>query len=200
VRNFLTTLFLSQGVPMLVAGDELGRTQRGNNNAYCHDNEISWIDWDNKDDSLLKYTSELINFRLRHPAFCRNKWFQHKFIKGIKDIEWFLPEGNPMSEEHWKTSYAKSLGVFLSGDHLNSRDERGENIFDDSFYVIFNSAEISVIFTIPDKTWGETWFKILDSFDGFFDQDSEEFRISPGEILEVRSRSVVLLIKRREVR
>jgi isoamylase len=196
VRNFLTTLFLSQGVPMLVAGDELGRTQRGNNNAYCQDNEISWINWDRKDKELLEYTSKLINFRLAHPAFCRNKWFQHRSIKGIKDIEWFLPEGTVMTEEHWNHSMAKSLGIFLSGQHLDAKDEHGEKITDDSFYIIFNSSDSSVIFKIPDKTWGELWTKILDSYNGFFDTDSMAMQVSPGEIIEVKSRSVVLLINR----
>ncbi|HLN56168.1 MAG TPA: glycogen debranching protein GlgX [Bacteroidales bacterium] len=199
IRNFLTTLFLSQGVPMLVAGDELGRTQLGNNNAYCQDNEISWINWDKKDEALLDFTSKLINFRLEHPAFCRNKWFQHKSIKGIKDIEWFLPEGTTMTEHHWNESHAKSLGIFLSGDHLDTRDEHGEKITDDSFYIIFNSADISVIFTIPDHTWGESWFKILDSFDGFFEPESDEFIVNHGDNIEVRSRSVVLLINRKEL-
>jgi glycogen operon protein len=184
---------------MLVAGDELGRTQLGNNNAYCQDNEISWINWDKKDEALLDFTSKLINFRLEHPAFCRNKWFQHKSIKGIKDIEWFLPEGTTMTEHHWNESHAKSLGIFLSGDHLDTRDEHGEKITDDSFYIIFNSADISVIFTIPDHTWGESWFKILDSFDGFFEPESDEFIVNHGDNIEVRSRSVVLLINRKEL-
>lgn len=197
IRNFLATLFLSQGVPMLVAGDELGRTQLGNNNAYCQDNEISWINWEEKDESLLEFTSGLINFRLAHPAFCRNKWFQYKSIKGIKDIEWFLPEGTTMSERHWNESHAKSLAIFLSGDHLNSRDERGELIRDDSFYVIFNSAEVSVIFTIPDRTWGESWIKILDTFDGVFNPDGD-LVINPGDVIEVRSRSVVMLTNKKE--
>jgi glycogen operon protein len=135
---------------------------------------------------------------LAHPAFCRNKWFQHKSIKGIKDIEWFLPEGTTMTEERWNESNAKSLGIFLSGEHLDTVDEHGEKIFDDSFYVIFNSAEFSVLFTIPDKTWGSSWVKILDTFDTFLDPDSEEFKLSPGEVIEVRPRSAVLLINRRK--
>lgn len=197
VRNFLATMFLSQGVPMLVAGDELGRTQKGNNNAYCQDNEISWINWEQKDDNLLEFTSKLINFRLAHPAFCRNKWFQYKSIKGIRDIEWFLPEGTIMTESHWNESYARSLAIFLSGDHLGAKDERGEPIRDDSFYVLFNSADISVIFTIPDRTWGESWVKILDTFDGTFDTESD-FLVNQGDVIEVRSRSVVLLINKKE--
>jgi glycogen operon protein len=194
VRNFLTTLFLSQGVPMLVAGDELGRTQQGNNNAYCQDNEISWINWETKDDKLLEFTSWLINFRLAHPAFCRNKWFQYKSIKGIKDIEWFIPEGKPMTSEHWDASFAKSLGVFLSGDHLGAKDEHGETITDDSFYIIFNSSESDVDFTLPDKNWGESWIKILDTYNGWFNPEFSSAPVNAAEIIEVKGRSVVLFI------
>jgi glycogen operon protein len=198
VRNFLTTLFLSQGVPMLVAGDELGRTQQGNNNAYCQDNEISWLNWDKKDDELLEFTSKLINFRLAHPAFCRNKWFQSKSIKGIKDIEWFIPEGTVMDDERWNESIAKSLGIFLSGDHLNTTDEHGEKIKDDSFYILFNAAENPVIFTLPDQIWSDHWNKILDTFDSYFEPDSEDNPLNPGEIIEVNGRAVVLLIRKKK--
>jgi glycogen operon protein len=196
VRNFLTTLFLSQGIPMLVAGDELGRTQHGNNNAYCQDNEISWIDWKGKDEKLMEFISKLIKFRLAHPAFCRDKWFKHKSIKGVKDIEWFLPEGTVMTDESWSHSMAKSLGVFLSGSAMNLRDELGEMIIDDTFYIIFNSDPSSVIFNVPGEKWGKSWYKILDTYDGFFEPDTEEFILSPGEIIEARGKSVTLLINR----
>lgn len=198
IRNFLTTLFLSQGVPMLVAGDELGRTQKGNNNAYCQDNEISWINWEQKDEELLEFTSGLIKFRLAHPAFCRNKWFQHKSIKGIKDIEWFMPEGTTMSDQHWNMSMAKSLGIFLSGDHLNAKDEHGEIINDDSFYIMFNSDAVPVIFNLPDQAWGESWQKILDTYDSFLDPENEELKLSPGEIIEIKGRSIVMLMRKRK--
>lgn len=196
VRNFLTTLFLSQGVPMLVAGDEFGRTQLGNNNAYCQDNEISWLDWQNKDDDLIRFTSRLIHFRRQHPAFCRNKWFQYKAIKGegITDIEWFLPEGITMSEEHWNATVAKSLGIFLSGEKLNSKNEHGEMLIDDTFYVMFNSDQESVIFTLPDEKWSEIWYKILDSYDGFIDANCRKYKMDAGETIEVKGRSVVMLM------
>jgi glycogen operon protein len=194
VRNFLATLFLSQGVPMLVAGDELGRTQQGNNNAYCQDNEMSWINWEKKDENLLEFTAWLINFRLAHPAFCRNKWFQHKSIKGIKDIEWFTPVGLPMSSKNWDALLAKSLGVFLSGDHLDTQDEHGENITDDSFYIIFNSNYSDLNFTLPDKTWGETWIKILDTFNGWFDPEYSTTPLTAGDTFVVNGRSVVMFI------
>jgi isoamylase len=196
IRNFLTTLFLSQGVPMLTAGDELGRTQKGNNNAYCQDNEISWIDWPKKDDDLIDFTSKLIHFRLEHPVFCRKKWFQHKSIKGkgVTDIEWFLPEGEAMTEAHWTNTFAKSLAVFLSGEQLGARTERGENIIDDSFYLMFNSHFEPVNFKIPDERWGHTWLRIIDTFRGSFDLEARE-SINAGEEIEVKERSVILLMQ-----
>jgi isoamylase len=196
IRNFLTTLFLSQGIPMLTAGDELGRTQKGNNNAYCQDNEISWIDWESKDDDLLEFTSRLIHFRLDHPVFCRKKWFQHKSIKGkgVTDIEWFLPEGDPMTEAHWSNTLAKSLGVFLSGEQLGARTERGENIVDDSFYLMFNSHSEPVVFKIPDERWGHPWLKIIDTSDGSFDLEGKT-KIDARENVEVKERSVILLMQ-----
>ncbi len=113
-RNLITTLFLSQGVPMLVAGDEIGRTQGGNNNAYCQDNEISWLDWENADLEFLDYVRRLIHFVKAHPTFGRKRWFQGRPIKGVglEDISWFLPDGNEMSEEHWNNGFAKSLAIY----------------------------------------------------------------------------------------
>jgi glycogen operon protein len=196
-RNFLTTLFLSQGVPMLVAGDELGRTQQGNNNAYCQDNEISWLDWENKDDSLIEFTSKLIHFRLKHPAFCRYKWFQHKSIKGngVTDIEWFVSEGTTMSTEHWNESMAKSLGIFLSGEDLNHLNERGEKITDETFYIMFNSAANTVIFTLPEEKWGKSWFKILDTYDTFFEPERTDIVLNAKQNIDIRARSVIMLVK-----
>src|SRR5690606_12591917 len=132
-RNLLTTLFLSQGVPMLLGGDEIGRTQKGNNNAYCQDNEISWLDWKHADRELLEFTSELIHLRKNHPAFCRRHWFQGQPIKGkgTEDIAWFLPDGMEMSEAHWDSSFAKTLGVYLNGDGLHWAGPRGEKLHDD---------------------------------------------------------------------
>ena len=119
-RNFLATLFLSLGVPMLLAGDEFGRSQQGNNNAYCQDNEISWLDWEKVDTKQLEFTKEIIEFRKEHPVFCRRKWFQGKSIRGsdVNDLAWFRPDGEQMSDEDWGAGFAKSLGVFLNGDGI----------------------------------------------------------------------------------
>jgi glycogen operon protein len=164
-RNFLTTLMLSQGVPMLLGGDELGRTQRGNNNAYCQDNEISWYDWSNASRDLLQFTQRLIRFRHRHPVFCRRRWFQGRPIHGsqVSDIGWFTTGGTDMSEDDWQAGFAKSLGVFLNGRAIPTRNERGEQIVDDSFYVMFNAHHEPLDFTLPEAKWGERWVEILDT-------------------------------------
>lgn len=191
-RNLLATMFLSQGVPMLVAGDEFGRTQQGNNNAYCQDNEISWLNWAHTDEGLLAYTRKLIQFRKDHPAFRRRKWFQGQPIKGIglEDIAWFLPEGNEMSEENWNHDFARSLGVFLNGKGLHHVGPEGQPITDDNFYLIFNAHHESLDYVIPEKIYAKGWRKVLDTaLEGFVDvaiQDEEE-KIS------VQGRSIVLL-------
>ncbi len=127
-RNLITTLFLSQGVPMLVAGDEIGRTQHGNNNAYCQDNEISWLDWENADHEFLDYVRRLIHFVKAHPTFGRKRWFQGRPIKGVglEDIAWFLPDGIEMSDEHWNHDFAKSLAIYLNGRGLHLTGPKGE--------------------------------------------------------------------------
>jgi isoamylase len=193
-RNFLTTLFLSQGVPMLTAGDELGRTQNGNNNAYCQDNEISWINWAAADKELLEFTRKLIHLRKNHPVFCRRRWFQGQPIRGIgvEDIAWFLPDGIEMSEEHWKNDFAKSLAVYLNGLGIHTRNAMGERIVDNSFYIIFNAHHGSINYTLPDKKYGEEWFRILDTHENLIDETSNQ-SFKAGENIVVKSRSVVLL-------
>jgi isoamylase len=191
-RNFLTTLFLSQGVPMLVAGDELSRSQKGNNNAYCQDNEISWLNWKHADKELLEFTQKLIHLRKKHPAFCRRRWFQGQPIKGIglEDIAWFLHDGNEMDEEHWNKHFAKSLGVFLFGKGLHAVGPRGEHIIDDSFYVIFNGHHDSLQFKLPPEKYGREWTKVLDTSTPSIGH-LEKYKAD--EIVEAEGRSVILL-------
>jgi len=191
-RNFITTLFLSQGVPMLVAGDEISRTQRGNNNAYCQDNEISWLDWANADKELLEFTRKVIHLRKSHPVFCRRRWFQGQRIHGIgvEDIAWFSPDGSEMSDEDWNNGYAKSLAVFLNGQGIHSVDDNGKRIVDDSFYVIFNAHYGSIDYRLPEKKYGDTWIKVIDTSSN---EVTEGDSFNPGETIRVRSRSVVLL-------
>ncbi|MFD3000900.1 glycogen debranching protein GlgX [Pontibacter toksunensis] len=192
-RNFLTTLFLSQGVPMLVAGDEISRTQNGNNNAYCQDNEISWLNWKEADKDLLEFTKKLIQLRKDHPVFCRRRWFQGQPIKGIgvEDIAWFLPEGEEMDDEHWNHDYAKSLAVFLNGHGIHSVGPKGEQVTDDSFYVIFNAHFEPLDYKLPVKKYGAEWTKILDTHEDVIGEGTEVYQAT--ETIKVHARSVVLL-------
>ena len=167
-RNFLATLLLSQGVPMLLGGDEMGRSQQGNNNAYCQDNELSWYDWDNIDRKLETYCQKLINYRRTHPVFHRRRWFQGRPIHGssVNDIAWFTPEGNQMSDTDWAQSYAKSLAVFLNGKEIPNPNRRSEPVTDDSFIVIFNAHHEPLDFKIPDTNSTQIWLKELDTASG----------------------------------
>ncbi|WP_121357164.1 glycogen debranching protein GlgX [Flavisolibacter nicotianae] len=193
VRNFLTTLFLSQGVPMIVAGDELGRTQKGNNNAYCQDNEISWVDWQGADTDLLTYTKKLIHFCKRHPVFNRRNWFKGQPIKGIglEDIAWFKPDGTEMSDENWNQDFAKSLGIFLNGKGLRHVGPKGEHIIDDNFFLIFNAHHDSLTFKLPPLKFGRRWTTVLDMARNFLEETGPVF--SAGKIVQVEGRSVLLL-------
>jgi len=147
---------------MLLAGDELGRTQKGNNNAYCQDNEISWVNWSEIDQPLLDFTRWLIAFRRDHPLFRRRRWFQGRPIRGTLDIGWFKPDGESMTDEDWDAWHARSLGVFLNGKAIQSPDERGRAITDASFLMLFNAHHESVDWVIP-KGYGRAWNLILDT-------------------------------------
>jgi isoamylase len=192
-RNFLTTLFLSQGVPMILSGDEIGNTQYGNNNAYCHDNELSWIDWSKADNELLEFTSKLIAFRKSHPAFCRKRWFQGLRIRGVgvEDIAWFTPAGAEMTEQNWQQDFAKSLGVFLNGLGLRCLGPNGEKLTDDNFYIMFNAHHEPLKFVIPAERFGCSWMKIIDSYEGTI-EDNGQMRNS-CETISVQGNSVVVL-------
>jgi glycogen operon protein len=191
-RNFLATLFLSQGVPMLLSGDEIGRTQHGNNNAYCQDNDISWFNWGNADESLLDFTRRLIHFYRKHPVFSRRRWFQGIQIHGtgVSDIGWFTPEGNEMSEEQWNEGFAKSLGVFLNGESLTSLDDRGERVVDDSFYLIFNAHYEPLTFKMPSREYGEHWVRVLDTNESFVGESGQRNESETEITVEARSMQV----------
>jgi isoamylase len=192
-RNLLTTMFLSQGVPMLVAGDEFGRTQSGNNNAYCQDNEISWLDWANADKSLQTFTQKLIGLRQKHQVFSRRRWFEGYAIKtsGLNDIAWFLPEGTEMSDENWMHDFAKSLGVYLNGEELRCVDIHGEKIVDDSFYIMFNAYHGPIDYILPPEKYAQTWLKILDTTEDSVSEDGDHF--SAGDTIQIAGRSIVML-------
>src|SRR5438309_896843 len=155
-RNFLTTLFISQGVPMLLGGDEFGRTQNGNNNAYCQDNEVSWFNWEKRDEkqnALFEFTRRLIQLRHQHPVFRRPKFFQGRRIRGseIKDVMWFNPGGNEMSEEDWSLPFARCLGMMLSGDTIDVLIFQGEPIRDDTFLFLINAHYETISFLLPGQ-------------------------------------------------
>jgi len=167
-RNFIATLFLSQGVPMLVHGDELGRTQRGNNNVYCQDSELSWIDWAESREhwALLEFAAAAAQLRRRHPSLRRRRWFQGRPVRGsggLDDITWFTPAGEPMSDEDWDTGFAKSVGVFLNGSAIHAPDARGERTVDDNLFIVFNAHHEPLTFALPPAEFGETWEVELDT-------------------------------------
>ncbi len=166
VRNLLGTLLLSQGVPMMLAGDEIGRTQRGNNNAYCHDSEISWVDWalDPSRERLLEYARRMIALRRSHPVFRRRHFFQGRSVRGSgeKDIAWLTPDGTEMSAEEWDNNFARCLGVFLGGEALQEVDERGRRVVDDSFLLLFNAHHDAIPFKLPDLGAGG-WLALVDT-------------------------------------
>jgi glycogen operon protein len=191
-RNFLATLMLSQGVPMLLGGDEIGRTQQGNNNAYCQDNPVSWHDWEAVDEDLLAFCQRLIEFRASHPVLRRRGWFQGRAIHGgdNKDIAWFTPDGDAMSAENWQHGFAKSLGIFLNGETLPNPNRRGEPVTDDSFYLLINAHHEPIDFQLPGLAWGARWVEELDTMVGW---PEEPRRFKAGETVEVGDRSLLVV-------
>jgi len=192
-RNFLTTLIFSQGVPMLCTGAEMGRTQRGNNNAYCQDNELSWVDW-NLDDlgkSLLAFTRRLIALRQQHPVLHRREFFQGQPLEGggIKDIRWLDPSGHEMTDEEWWNGFARSLGAELRGDVIHETDENGERIVDDTLLILLNASHTAVPFVLPPPPEREEWQVVLDTAN---DGGRPSTRRKAGTY-RMTSRSVVLL-------
>ncbi|MBI4498943.1 MAG: glycogen debranching protein GlgX [Chloroflexi bacterium] len=194
-RNFLATLLLSQGIPMVLGGDEFGRTQGGNNNDYCQDNETSWFDWDHRDLDLLEFTRRLIQLRREHPVFRRRRWFQGRPIHGagVSDIAWFTPDGTQMEEEHWGEGYAKSLGVFLNGKGITTPDARGERIIDDSFYLLFNAHYEPLTFTLPPDEWGSWWTVVLDTAEARLLPEEGSRICGAGSDVLVAARSLVVM-------
>jgi glycogen operon protein len=196
-RNLLTTLLLSQGVPMLLGGDELGRTQHGNNNAYCQDNELSWFDWEAGDAVLLEFTGALVALRRAHPTFRRRRFFQGRPIRvpgspALPDIAWFDPAGSEMTDEQWNDPGARCLAVFLNGDHIEV-DRRGEPVVDDRFLLLLNAHHEPVTFTVPEARFGERGVVVVDTFAGTVGVGADEAPLPAGAEVVVESRSVLLL-------
>lgn len=196
-RNLLATLFFSQGVPMLVAGDEMGRTQNGNNNAYCQDNETSWVNWNlsSADKDFLAFTQRLISIRREHPVFRRRHFLQGHAIHGLstKDIHWFKPDGNEMSDEEWEHDFARCLGVYLSGEAIKECDQRGNPIHDDNFLILLNSHHEVIDFQLPEISLGCKWLSILDSHFGNGLEADGDFL--GGTNYSLKGRTIALLIQ-----
>jgi glycogen operon protein len=195
-RNFITTLLLSQGVPMLLHGDELGRTQGGNNNGYCQDNEISWVHWDLEPEQadLLEFTRRLVALRREHPVFRRRRFFagspDHGGESEVGDIAWFEPSGEHMDEDSWTNGYARSMMVFLNGQAIPEPDSRGQRIVGDSFLVVFNGHDDELRFTVPEEEYGAGWLVEVDTAGRELDPD---LVLTPGAEVVSRARSVVVL-------
>jgi isoamylase len=194
-RNMIATVLLSQGVPMLLAGDEIGRTQRGNNNAYCQDNEISWTDWniDEAGQRLLEFTSRMIATRRDHPIFRQRAFFRGEPVgeSKEKDIVWLKPDGTEMTAQEWDESFARCLGVYLSGDALQETDMRGRPIHDASFVVLFNAHHDTIGFRLPAFDRHATWFAQIDTA---FDTGEPQLREIPGgDEYPLQGRSLALL-------
>jgi glycogen operon protein len=166
-RNFMATLLLSQGVPMISGGDELSRTQHGNNNAYCQDNEVSWLDWNltAADRAFLEFTRRVVALRKAHPVLRRRKFFQGRSIRGVevKDLVWFDPSGHEMTDDTWNAHHVRSLGVRLAGDEIEELDERGRVIRDETLLLLLNAGEDTIQFTLPADGRGRAWECVLDT-------------------------------------
>ncbi|MDH4086085.1 MAG: glycogen debranching protein GlgX [Nitrospira sp.] len=195
-RNFLTLLFLSQGVPMLCGGDEIGRTQSGSNNAYCQDNEISWFNWnlDHMQQDLLAFVRSLIALRKRHPVLRRRRFFQGRHIRGseVKDLAWFRPDGKEMTDEDWNAGYSKSLSLRLAGDAIAETDQKGRPIVDDTLLILLNAHHTPLAFTLPAHKRGIRWHAVLDtSLSGENEKQVSAFK--GGEQHEMEARSIAVL-------
>jgi isoamylase len=199
-RNFLVTLFCSQGVPMLLAGDEMGRTQGGNNNAYCQDNEVSWVDWGRvaSERDLMEFTCALSALRREHPVFRRRRFFSGHPCAGEPqhpgDIVWLTPAGNEMTEQDWQAGYAKSVAVFLNGEAITEPGPRGERVTDARFLLLFNAHSEPITFTLPDSRFGADWEVVVDTV-APRDPDDGEKRpaLAPKTEVEVARFAVAVL-------
>ncbi|MDH2424234.1 glycogen debranching protein GlgX [Sphaerisporangium sp. TRM90804] len=196
-RNFLATLFVSQGVPMMLHGDELGRTQGGNNNAYCQDNEVSWVDWSlaRGESGMLGFVRTLARLRRKHPVFRRRRFFQGRVPEGdVRDIVWLTPSGKEMTSGDWQSGFGKAMGVFLNGQAISEPGPRGERITDDSFLLLFNAHHENVSFTLPGPEFGPGWRVVLDTTDEGPEHErvAEPARV-PGAAVVLTGRSMQIL-------
>jgi isoamylase len=199
-RNFLTTLMVSQGVPMLAHGDELGRTQKGNNNVYSQDNELSWVNWNLSDSQqeLLEFTQRLVRLRNEHPVLRRRRFFHGDTgADGLGDLAWFTPDGREMEESHWHQDEARAVAVFVNGNAISEPDARGERVVDDSFLILLNSDYEPRDFLLPAKAYGDSWEVAVDTTTATGGADENEHKA--GSTVRMEARSTLVLIRRRRV-
>jgi isoamylase len=191
-RNFLATLLLSQGVPMLLGGDELSRSQRGNNNAWCQDSEISWFDWELDDEgrSLFEFVRRLIVLRRNHPVFRRNRFFAGSGVD-LPDVWWMRPDGRKMTQRDWRNPNARAIGVFLNGDELNMTTQSGEKLEDESFLLLFNAHHEALTFRLPTRRFGARWKLELSTTEPELEEGARS--LAAREEIWVDSRSIVVL-------
>jgi glycogen operon protein len=194
-KNFLATLLLSQGTPMLLGGDEFGRSQGGNNNAWCQDNEISWFDWEavEGDGEVRAFTKQLIRLRAEHPVFRRRRFLHGTGAgdSGLPDVWWLRPDGRRMTKADWDDGGTRLLGMFLNGEEIVSPDEHGRRIVDDSFVLLFNAGHEAAELTMPPERFGRRWVYELRTDDGAVDD------VYPEQTVPLASRSLVLLRRAR---
>ncbi|MDT4891729.1 MAG: isoamylase [Pseudonocardiales bacterium] len=194
-RNFIATLLLSQGVPMISHGDEIGRTQQGNNNGYCQDNALTWMNWSDVDEGLLQFTRRVARLRHEHPIFRRRRFFEGRPVRRrgketLPDIEWFTPEGREMTEEDWDSGFGRSIGVYLNGLGIAERDGRGERVVDDSFLLFFNAHDDKIDFRMPDANYAGSWQVEVDTQIG---TEREGTLVQPATVVSVGPRSMIVL-------
>lgn len=189
-KNLLMTLLLSQGVPMIVSGDELGKSQGGNNNAYCQDNEISWINWASSDQSLIDFTKNLISLRINHPSLSRKEWIVGNIMDnyGQTDIAWFKRDGTHLALDEWKSDYVKCFGIFLHGAGIQSPDENRKELIDSHFFIALNNGPLNAAFVLPADPYPKCWTPVSYSGAGNFHET-----IDAGENIILENRSMLIL-------
>ncbi len=194
VRNFLATLLLSQGVPMIAHGDELGRTQQGNNNVYAQDSELSWVDWARADQSLIEFVGSLARLRREHPTFRRTRYFDGRPVRRgegepVRDIEWLRPDGSAMDEADWESGFGRTVGIYLNGQGIRGRDARGERITDKHFLVYFSAHTEPIELTLPPAEYGARWERLVDT-SGLGDTAAV---LEAGATMQLEAMSLVVL-------
>ena len=200
-RNFLETTLLSQGVPMISHGDELGRTQNGNNNGFCQDNEITWVHWDKADTELTEFTRSVAALRAAHPVFRRRRFFnglpvRRRGTEGQPDISWFRPDGSEMTDDDWGSGFGKSVAVYLNGQGIPELDARGQRVTGDSFFLCFNAHHEPIEFTLPPGEFGRAWVPVIDtSVETVGSTANPEDRqpVPAGNAVQVAARATVVL-------